>query len=98
MEHLSGEVIPGSLYRGSDNEYGYWHIGDIEEVVFDGHAGLFVMIRSSHGDSVQGIAGASDHAVVVGVMDALNTASKALGIDTDCDFDRLCDVVAGVTE
>ena len=90
---LEGETIPGSFYQGPDLEWGYWHIGKIETVVFNGHEGIFCMVNNSHGDCYQGIAPPSDHALVVAIMDGLNTAI-ACELDAPADFDLLCDLVA----
>ena len=90
---LWNEVVPGSLYRGEDNEYGYWHIKTIEHTEVCGHEAIFVMLRSSHGDHVQGVAPPTDHAVLVACCDALKVAHE-LEYPADYDFDGLADLIA----
>lgn len=96
---LWGQSIPSTLYRNKKNEWGEWRVKEIHGLTFKQKQAVTVLMNSSDGDAIEGIAAPGRFAVAVAICDglaALKATETPASRIPDFDFDLVFDFVEAV--
>lgn len=99
LTDLWGQSIPSTLYRNAKHEWGEWRIKEIHGLTFKQKQTVTVLMNSSDGDAIEGIAAPGRFAVVAAICDgfcALSATDVPARHIPEWDFDLIFDFVESV--